>query len=466
MSTRIDRDSLGEVEVPAEVLWGAHTARAVANFDITGIPVGRHRFLVSALGSVKQAAARTNHDLGLLTDEAYDAIERACLEVRIGDLDDEFVVDVLQGGAGTSTNMNANEVIAHRALALLGRGPGDPMIDALDHVNRSQSTNDVYPTAVKIALLDSLGPLTEAVRQLSESFADRGRAFAGVPKLGRTQLQEAVPMTVGQEFLGWSVTVAEELARLEAARPLLCEINLGATAIGTGIAAPRDYARQVCAHLRDLTGLPLVTAGNLIEATSDTGVFLHLSGVLKRTAVKVSKICNDLRLLASGPQAGFGELRLPPRQAGSSIMPGKINPVIPEMVNQVAFSVVGVDAVVTMAAEGGQLQLNAFEPVMAHHLLQAIEWMTAAFDRLDRLCVRDIEVDTDRLTALSAASVGLATALTPALGYAASAAIAKKALAGHGTVRELAVATGMLTDEEAAMLLAPERLAGIITSPG
>jgi aspartate ammonia-lyase len=357
--------------------------------------------------------------------------------------------------------MNANEVIANLALQALGHGKGRyDLLHPNDHVNASQSTNDVYPTAIRLAVLDQLDGLAEAVEELSGAFAERAARFAGISKTGRTQLQDAVPMTVGQEFAAWSATVAEEVSRLAALRPLLMEINLGATAIGTGITAPPGFADTVCRHLREITVLPLVTAPDLVEATSDAGVFITVSGTLKRTAVKVSKICNDLRLLASGPQAGFGELRLPPRQAGSSIMPGKVNPVIPEMVNQVAFAAVGVDATVTFAAEGGQLQLNPFEPVIAHHLLQVISWMTAAFERLGRLCVTGIEVHADRLAAVSASSVGLATALTPALGYAAAAEIAKAALAGQGTVRDLALASGALSPAELDTLLAADRLAG------
>jgi aspartate ammonia-lyase len=459
---RLERDFLGERAVPVDALWGVHTSRALENFPISGTPISAHRELVGALGAVKLAAARANAELGLLDERRATAIERASREVLDGVHDVQFVVDVVQGGAGTSTNMNANEVIANRALQLLGLPPGTyAEVHPNDHVNASQSTNDVYPTAVKIALLGGLDRLAAAVRELSDACASKGDQFRTVPKVGRTQLQDAVPMTVGQEFSAWAATLAEEQARILDSRGLLSEINLGATAIGTGITAEPRYAAVVLRHLREITGLPLQTAGDLVEATADTGVFVQLSGVLKRTAVKVSKICNDLRLLSSGPQAGFGELKLPARQAGSSIMPGKVNPVIPEVVNQVAFWVVGNDVTITMAAEAGQLQLNAFEPIMCHGLLQSMDWMTRSFDVLTRLCVRDIEVDAAHLMQLSARSVGVVTALIPHLGYAAASAIAKAALAGEGDVRSLVLRTGVLDGALLEDLLDPQRLAGV-----
>jgi len=464
---RVERDFLGEKSVPAGAYWGVHTARALENFTASGTPISVHPPLVAGLGSVKLAAVRANRDLGLIDARRAQAIERASQDVRDGLLDDQFVVDVLQGGAGTSTNMNANEVIANRALELLGLPAGSyDEVHPLDHVNRSQSTNDVYPTALRLGLLAALDGLSDAVRLLAETCESKSRQFWSVPKVGRTQLQDAVPMTVGQEFAAWAATLVEEQARILDSRALLREINLGATAIGTGITALPQYHDSVCRHLADVTGLPIVGATNLVEATSDTGVFVQLSGVLKRTAVKVSKICNDLRLLSSGPQAGFGELRLPARQAGSSIMPGKVNPVIPEMVNQVAFSVIGNDITVTMAAEAGQLQLNAFEPVIAHNLLQGISWMTTAFRTLAELCIVGIEVNLEHLQASTARSVGIVTALTPHLGYAAAAEIAKAALAGEGMVRELVLATGLVGAEQLDGLLHPARLAGLpVTAP-
>jgi aspartate ammonia-lyase len=459
---RTERDFLGEVHIPRGAYWGVHTARALENFPISGTPLSDHPELVAALGAVKQAAVRANRELGHVDARRAAAIDRACQDVRAGLLDDQFVVDVIQGGAGTSTNMNANEVIATRALEILGASAGRyDEIDPLDHVNRSQSTNDVYPTAVRLSLLTALQGLSTSVSRLAQACHEKAAEFWSVPKMGRTQLQDAVPMTVGQEFAAWSATLAEEDARIRDARGLLREINLGATAIGTGITAGTAYRDLVCRHLRQITGLPLVTATNLIEATSDTGAFVQLSGVLKRTALKVSKICNDLRLLSSGPQAGFGELRLPARQAGSSIMPGKVNPVIPEVVNQVAFAVVGNDVTITMAAEAGQLQLNAFEPVIAHALLEGISWMTTAFEQLTTLCITGIEVDHDQLRATMARNVGVVTALTPYIGYGAAAEIAKRALGGSGDVRSLVLASGALSEEVLDDLLRPEHLAGL-----
>ena len=456
---RIERDFLGERPIPAGVYWGVHTARALENFPVSGIPVSAHPHLVAALGAVKQAAVRANRELGLIDEELALVIDRASQDVRDGLLDDQFVVDVVQGGAGTSTNMNANEVIANRALELMGLPAGTyGRVNPNDHVNRSQSTNDAYPTAVKLALLAALDDLAAAVGELAAAFAAKAEEFRGITKVGRTQLQDAVPMTVGQEFGAWAATIAEEQARILDARSLLVEVNLGATAIGTGITTVPGYAEAVVRHLAELTGLPVVSATDLIEATSDTGSFVQVSGMLKRTAVKVSKICNDLRLLSSGPQAGLGELRLPPRQAGSSIMPGKVNPVIPEMVNQVAFSVVGNDITVTMAAEGGQLQLNAFEPIICHGLLQSIEWMSRAFASLTAHCVTGIEVNREHLVASSARSVGVVTALTPYLGYARAAEIARTALAGGSDVRDLVLGSGAMEAAELDELLRPERL--------
>ncbi|GAA3092600.1 aspartate ammonia-lyase [Kribbella aluminosa] len=459
---RTESDSLGPYEVPATAYWGVHTARALTNFAVSGTTVGSHRELVAALGAVKLAAARANHDLGLLDDRRYTAIAAAAEEVRAGILDDQFVVDVIQGGAGTSTNLNANEVIANRALELLGlpRATYDE-VHPLDHVNRCQSTNDVYPTAVRLALITAIDRLAGATAALADTFAAKATEFRAVPKIGRTQLQDAVPMTVGQELGAFAVTLREELARLQDSRGLLCEINLGATAIGTGITAHPEYRRRAVAHLAELTGLPLSGAADLVEATGDTGAFVQVSGVLKRIVVKASKICNDLRLLASGPQAGLAELQLPARQAGSSIMPGKVNPVIPELVNQVAFWVIGTDVTVTMAAEGGQLQLNAFEPVICHGLLQGFSWTAAAFDSLRGLCVDGIKVDEVALTAAAARNVGLVTALTPHLGYTRAAELAKAVLTGAGDVRSLALATGDLTAEELDTLLSPQVLANL-----
>jgi aspartate ammonia-lyase len=360
-AVRHEHDLLGERAVPADAYYGVHTLRAPENFPITGTPISIYPDLVVALACVKQAAARANNELKLLDDAKAAAIVKACEEIREGALLEEFVVDVIQGGAGTSTNMNANEVIANRALELMGRKKGEyAVLHPVEDVNMSQSTNDVYPTAVKVALHFSIHRLTAAMTELRAAFAAKAVEFADVLKIGRTQLQDAVPMTLGQEFSTYAVMLEEDEQRLREAALLIHEINLGATAIGTGITAHPEYAALACRYLSDITGIPLVTAGNLVEATQDAGAFVQLSGVPKRVAVKLSKTCNDLRLLSSGPRAGLNEINLPPMQAGSSIMPGKVNPVIPEVVNQIAFEAIGNDVAVSFAAEAGQLQLNAF----------------------------------------------------------------------------------------------------------
>jgi aspartate ammonia-lyase len=420
--------------------------------------------LIVAFASVKQAAARANAELGVLEPGKADLIDRACQEIIDGALHDQFVVGVIQGGAGTSTNMNVNEVVANRALELGGHAKGEyQFMHPIDDVNRSQSTNDTYPTALKIALSFSLKRMLEQLWLLRESFARKAEQFAHVLKVGRTQLQDAVPMTLGQEFGAFAIMLGEDQERLREASQLIREINLGATAIGTGITADPKYAAVVCRHLNEITGLELETAPDLIESTSDAGAFMSFSAALKRSAIKLSKICNDLRLLSSGPQAGFGEINLPPMQAGSSIMPGKVNPVIPEVVNQVAFSVAGADVTVTMAAEAGQLQLNAFEPVIAHSLLQSITWMSQAFMTLRINCVDGITANEERLETLVGSSVGVITALTPYIGYAAAAALAKTALLTGGNVADLVVEAKLMSREDVTRLLSPARLSGLET---
>ncbi|MGB9034226.1 MAG: aspartate ammonia-lyase [Paeniglutamicibacter sp.] len=460
--TRLERDSLGERAVPSSAYWGISTLRAVENFPVSGRPVGTMRSLIWAFGSVKCAAARANTALGLLDPVRSRAIEQAALEVRDGNFDAEFPVDRIQGGAGTSTNMNVNEVIANRALEILGFDKGDyAELDPIDHVNRGQSTNDTYPTAVKISLQSALLDYGREHQLLVDSFAAKSREFAGIVKIGRTQLQDAVPMTLGQEFGAFAETLREDLARMSELGPHLKEINLGATAIGTGITAHPEYRALVTRELNELTGLDLVSALDLVEATSDTGVFMLLSGVLKRSAVKLSKICNDLRLLSSGPQAGFNEIFLPAVQAGSSIMPGKVNPVIPEMVNQVAFRVVGADATVTMAVEGGQLQLNAFEPVMADCLLESMEWLTSACRILRTKCVDGIEANEPVLARRMAESVSVVTGMAPFIGYSNAAKLAKESLATGRGIRDLVIEYGLLEADRLDDLLSPSALAGV-----
>jgi len=463
---RVERDSLGEVKVPANAYWGINTARALANFSISRRQISVYPDFIVAYAQVKQAAARANREIGVLDAERADLIERACQDIIDGRLHDQFVVGVIQGGAGTSTNMNFNEVIANRALELAGREFGDyAFISPNDHVNRSQSTNDTYPSAVKVALVHSTRRLVDEFTLLQNSFRLKGREFRDILKIGRTQLQDAVPMTLGQEFHGFSTTVGEDIQRLEDVQPLLLELNLGATAIGTGITADPAYAPAVIKHLRDITGYrELQTAGDLIEATSDTGVFMSLSGAVKRTAMKLSKICNDLRLLSSGPQAGLGEINLPAKQAGSSIMPGKVNPVIPEAVNQVAFVIAGADVTISFASEAGQLQLNAFEPVMLHTLMQNEAWLRRAARTLRINCIDGITANADKLRAQVESSVGVVTALNPYIGYSAASKLAKEALATGRSVAELAVEHGLLSAEQVAAILVPANVANVSTA--
>ncbi|AXG81865.1 aspartate ammonia-lyase [Streptomyces paludis] len=458
---RTESDALGELAVPADAYWGVHTARALENFQVSGVPVAAHPPLVHALAAVKHAAALANREIGALEPHKADAIASACRAIAAGRHHGEFRVDVIQGGAGTSTNMNANEVIANLALEELGheRGRYD-MLSPLDDVNRCQSTNDTYPTALRIAVSTSLDGLLAELALLSAAFTAKGTEFAEVVKVGRTQLQDAVPMTLGQEFAAFGTTVAEDTDRLRETLPLLAEVNLGATAIGTGVTAAPGYAEAAVRHLRALTGLDLRPAADLVEATSDTGVFLHVSGVLKRAAVKLSKICNDLRLLSSGPQHGFAEICLPPRQAGSSVMPGKVNPVIPELVNQIAYAAAGADVAITMAVENGQLQLNAFEPLIGHLLLTTVEWLTRGCHALRTRCVDGITANTEHLARRAAGSVGAVTALTPYIGYAAAAAIAKRALATGEPVADLVAAAGLLDRDRAIALMWPSAAGG------
>lgn len=458
---RIETDSLGSHPIPAEAYWGIHTWRALENFPISKRPISVYPELIVALASVKQAALRANLELGVVDAEIGAWIDQACQRIIDGEFHNEFVVGVIQGGAGTSTNMNANEVIANIALELAGYEKGQyDVIHPIDDVNRSQSTNDTYPTALKIALAFSLQTLLVELNELRRSFDRKGTEFADILKVGRTQLQDAVPMTLGQEFHSFATTLGEDYDRLNETLWLLSEINLGATAIGTGITAEPGYAAAAVRHLNDITGLKLETAPDLIEATSDVGSLMSFSAALKRSAIKLSKISNDLRLLSSGPQAGLGEINLPARQAGSSIMPGKVNPVIPEAVSQVAFSIAGNDVTVTMAAEAGQLQLNAFEPVIAHGLLQSIAWMRQACWTLRVNCVDGITANVERLQGMVASSVGVITALIPFIGYAEAAKLAKEALATGRPVSDLVVETGLMSREDVDAELSPAKLSG------
>lgn len=460
--TRSEHDLLGNRDIPVDAYYGVHTLRAVENFPITGIPISIYPELIKALAAIKQAAALSNMELGLLDKVRGDAIIAACEEVRAGKLHEQFVVDVIQGGAGTSTNMNANEVIANRALEILGHAKGDyGKLHPNEQVNMSQSTNDVYPSALKIATYHGVFHLIEAMAVLRKAFERKAEEFSDVLKMGRTQLQDAVPMTLGQEFSTYGVMIGEDEDRLREAALLICEINMGATAIGTGIASHPDYARLVCQNLVAITGIPLVTASNLIEATQDCGAFVQLSGVLKRVAVKISKICNDLRLLSSGPRAGFNEINLPAVQAGSSIMPGKVNPVIPEVVNQVAFEVIGNDLTVTFAAEAGQLQLNAFEPIIAHSLFKSVSHMQEACLTLEKRCVSGITANRERLRAYVENSIGLVTALNPYIGYANATAVAVEAHATGRSVYDLVLEKKLLPEATLKAILHPD----VLTKP-
>lgn len=456
---RLERDFLGEKNIPISAYWGVHTARAVDNFPITGQSVSAMPELVLALAHVKKAAAQANAEMGVLPAPVSQAIQAACDDLLKGELLDQFIVDVIQGGAGTSTNMNANEVIANRALEHLGLPKGSyEAVHPNDHVNASQSTNDVYPTALRLAAWFGIQHLLQAMASLRGAFEGKAQEFQSVLKIGRTQLQDAVPMTLGQEFMAFAIMIREDEQRLREAMALIQEVNLGATAIGTGINAPYGYAKKVVDLLAASSGVPVVQAENLVEATQDTGAFVQLSGVLKRVACKLSKVCNDLRLLSSGPQAGFGDIKLPARQAGSSIMPGKVNPVIPEVMNQVAFEVIGNDLTITMASEAGQLQLNAFEPIMGWALYKSIKHLTRACGTLQVHCVEGIQAQHEVLARRVAESVTLVTALNPLIGYEKSALIAKTALLNGGSIAETAESLGIMSRAEMEALLVPDKL--------
>jgi aspartate ammonia-lyase len=457
---RVEKDLLGPLEVPAEAYYGIQTLRAVNNFRLSGVPLSHYPKLVIALAMVKQAAADANHQLGFLHETKHKAITAACARIIHGDFHDQFVVDMIQGGAGTSTNMNANEVIANVALESLGHAKGEYLhLHPNNDVNMAQSTNDAYPTAIRLGLLLGHDSLLASLEKLIQSLAAKGEAFAHVLKMGRTQLQDAVPMTLGQEFRAFATTLGEDLARLRSLAPeLLTEVNLGGTAIGTGINAAPGYQSLAVQRLAIISGQPLVPAADLIEATSDMGAFVLFSGMLKRTAVKLSKICNDLRLLSSGPRTGINEINLPARQPGSSIMPGKVNPVIPEAVNQVAFEVIGNDLALTLAAEGGQLQLNVMEPLIAYKIFDSIRLLQRAMDMLREHCIDGISANASHCRALMENSIGLITALNPYIGYENSTRIAKEALVSGRGVLELVREERLLDDATLADILRPENM--------
>ncbi len=460
MKTRIEHDLLGEKEVPAEAYYGIQTLRGIENFhNISGLTISHYPNYVKALAMIKWAAAKANQELEILPDNIADAITRACEEIIGGSLHDQFPVDLIQGGAGTSTNMNINEVVANRALEILGHQKGEyEYCHPNDHVNMSQSTNDAYPTSFKLAFIFMNEELVSELRRLIAAFRQKGEEFKEIIKMGRTQLQDAVPMTVGQEFEAFAANLEEEVERLNQNAKLFLEVNMGATAIGTGINSEPEYSAKCIKNLRIISGEEFVLASNLIEATPDAGSAVMYSSALKRMAVKLSKICSDLRLLSSGPRCGLSEINLPPMQPGSSIMPGKVNPVIPEVVNQICFRVIGNDLTVTFAAEAGQLQLNVMEPVLVDSIFSSIKMLEKGMERLRTQCVEGITVNADRCREMVLNSIGIVTALNPTLGYKNSSRIAKRALKENRSVYDLVLEEGLLTKAELDELLKPENM--------
>ncbi len=457
--TRSEHDLLGDREVPDEAYYGVQTLRAMENFNISGVKLNFFPDLVNGLAMVKMAAAKANHSLGLLSEPVKNAIVQACQEILSGRYHYYFAVDMIQGGAGTSTNMNANEVIANRALEILGHQKGEyKYVHPNNHVNMSQSTNDAYPTAIKLALIIANRRLIEVLQNLIKATEDKASEFSDVLKMGRTQLQDAVPMTLGQSFEAYAVTLQEEIKNLNRNAELFLEVNMGGTAIGTGINADPDYSAKVIEYMREVTGMDIKLASNLVEATQDTGAFIAYSGAVKRLATKLSKICNDLRLMSSGPRAGLNEINLPPMQPGSTIMPGKVNPVIPEVVNQIAFKVIGNDLTVGLAAEHGQLELNVFEPVIVQSLFESIEMLKNGMDVLNHRCVVDITANKDHCQYIVEHSIGLVTALNPYISYEEANGLAKSALETGKGVYELVLEKKIMSKEKLDAILQPENM--------
>jgi aspartate ammonia-lyase len=461
MPTRQEHDLLGVLDVPADAYYGVQTARALDNFHISGVELRLYPDLIVALAMVKLAAARANFACGQFDRDVLQAIEGACQEIINGSLHDQFTLDVFQGGAGTSTNMNANEVIANRALEIMGRPKGDyQYCDPHDHVNCSQSTNDAYPTALHVGMALGNRRLTAAIEELIAAFKAKGAEFAGVLKMGRTQLQDAVPMTLGQEFNAFGETLRGEVRALRAMENVLCETNMGATAIGTGLNAPQGYAEKCTEHLAAITGMPIRLAEDLIEATQDTQAFVLYSSCMKSLAIKLSKVCNDLRLLSSGPRCGLFEINLPAKQPGSSIMPGKVNPVIPEVVNQVCFRVIGSDLTVSLAAEAGQLQLNVFEPVIAACIFEAQTLFINAARTLRVHCIDGITANPDVCRHYLNHSIGTVTALNPVIGYERSTALAAEAMSSGRGILELVREKQILSEAQLDRVLDPAAMTG------
>ncbi len=451
---RLEQDSLGSKKIPINAYYGVQTLRAVENFSITGLTM--HPEVINSIAEIKKAAAITNFEVGRLDEKRSNAIVEACDEVIAGKLHDQFIVDPIQGGAGTSLNMNANEVIANRAIEYLGGIKGDYyLVHPNDHVNYGQSTNDVFPSCGRITALKLITKAQEQLKRLYDAFVEKQEEFDGVIKMGRTQLQDAVPIRLGQEFRAYAAAIKRDILRFETAKEEMRHLNLGGTAIGTGLNADTKYLKLVVRNIDKITSLGLTQAHDLIDATQNLDGYVAVSGVTKCCAVNLSKISNDLRLMSSGPRAGIGEINLPPKQAGSSIMPGKVNPVIPEVVNQVAFNIIGNDVTVTMAAEAGQLELNAFEPIIFYNLFQSIETITYAVQTLVDNCVTGITANVEHCKSQVENSVGIVTAVSPHIGYQKATEIAKEALETGAPVRELLIRDKLLTSEELDIILNP-----------
>ncbi len=457
--TRVESDLIGSREISDECLYGVQTLRGIENFSISKYHLNDYPLFINGLAMTKMAAARANHELGLLTDEQFQAITQACREILEGRFHDQFPVDMIQGGAGTSTNMNANEVIANRALEIMGHAHGDyAFCSPNDHVNCSQSTNDAYPTAIHLGMYATHLKLLPYLEDLIAAFRRKGEEFAHIIKMGRTQLEDAVPMTLGQTFNGFASILTDEIKHLNEAAADFLTVNMGATAIGTGICAEPGYAEKCIAALRDITGWDIRLSDDLVGATSDTSCLVGYASAMKRLAVKVNKICNDLRLLASGPRCGLGEINLPAMQPGSSIMPGKVNPVIPEVMNQICFKVIGNELCVTMAGEAAQMELNVMEPVMVQCCFESAELMMNGFRTLRTLCVEGITANEEHCINEVHHSIGVVTALNPVIGYNNSTKIAKEALETGKSVYQLILDHGILTKEEIDQILSPENM--------
>ena len=456
---RVESDLLGELQVPAEAYYGVQTQRGINNYHISRKKMRDYPEFVNAIAYVKLAAVQANHSLGVINDEISGAISQACREILEGKLHENFPIDMMQGGAGTSVNMNANEVIANRALEIMGHQKGEyQYCYPNDHCNCGQSTNDVYPTTIRLTFILLNKRLVESLTRMINALRDKGEEYKNTIKMGRTQLQDAVPMTSGQEFNAFANNMEEEILNLERNVKLLHEINMGGTAIGTGLNAVPGFAKLCTENLAKLTGESFTVSPDLVEATPDTGAYVSYSGALKRLAVKLSKMCNDFRLLASGPRCGQHEINLPPKAPGSSIMPGKVNPVIPEVTNQVCFKVIGNDTTVTFAAEAGQLQLNVMEPVITESIIESVTWLCNAIDTLTEECIKGITVNAEHTAEMVRNSIGIVTALNPYIGYKQSTKVAKEALETNRSVYDIVLEKGLMTKEKLDEALNPQEM--------